>query len=1747
MDCIDHPMDSVRQNAKALFLFLKEFTQLRMRAVRDVDQYDHVLWIKDIPKQEGCLCAAWNFGRDDPEQTDTWLEIHKPKLPPPPPPEASLKPWLVAEHIDDSSREMPDLRPEISLSVDSSGVSGDAFRTHRLDDHPEIKKAWERYVENKWWPWAENDRRLQPVQRPYDDLFFISRRQQQLGEQYEVVLGLGLLSWKTPDGQIIRRHLIAAQTSIEFEPKRGVIRVVAAGEGARPTLEQDMLDPSDRPEPTQLAKLEAEVSSIGDDIWDRTKLGAALKAWAHGVRSKGVYDESLTLPERATNDPLVHLAPAIILRKRTERSFVRVFQEIVQQLDEGANIPPGLQHFVMPADKEVDADGRKESPLIEVSEVYFPLEANEAQRDIVARLRNRQGIVVQGPPGTGKSHTIVNLISHLLASGKRILVTSHGPRALKVLRRFFKERVAEVAPLAVVLLGDDSDSFEAMETSVQGIVDRYNQWDPAANARVISEAEKRLDAARKNEAAIRNELLAIREKETYEHPRIFHTYSGTLQRIGEKVRAQGDEYDWHKDSPAENLDPPLTNQEVQTLLSLLRDQSVSHGEADHGQCFDPSQSLVPAEFASLVEAERDSLRDLEATNEAQQHPNFQGLLSGAQNERSRLRGDLVRFTADVEHVNPAGHAWVGQMLIQTLSGQEGTWRELLSSSRQHLAAIGERARWSDETIVSGLGERDLNTVKSEAAAMLERLEAGGGWGAPLFRPKIAKNALYLRDNVRVGGRPCESAPEIRELISWIDTLLHFRHLRELWQPYARIRFPARAQQASAYGDLCKPLERGLALLVQLSAIKETLQHFRDAPEPIWHERDSVRALLRAIEAAEAELAVRRYREKFKGIAESLENWSRSHRPNPAVGALLNVVRARNKESYAQARKTLEDIWESYQKFLLRHHLMERLATAAPILAKALESSPNDNAWNSRSAQFQDAWNWARARTWIKRLSDPSETERLRLNLDREQSAIRSALQKIAALKAWKHCFDRISEHERQHLIAWSQAMRKIGKGTGKYAPVHRRAAREHMEECRTAIPAWVMPLYRVVETMRPGKDMFDVAIIDEASQSGPEALVLTYMAKQIVVVGDDKQISPESVGIDREDVIRLRARHIANLPHNDRYGADDSFFDLADIFFPGRIRLREHFRCMPEIIQFSNDLCYQTPPLIPLRQYGTARLRPIVTTWHVNSGYVEASAHRRVNKAEAEALVDRLVTCDQDAAYKGKSFGVISLLGADQARLIEQLLQKRLGNEVMQQRQVVCGDAYAFQGDERDVIFLSMVSAPSEGHRIGVLGKETDKRRFNVAASRARDQMILFHSVTLNDLNPNCLRHRLLRYCSDPRVSQPPIAGIPLAEWRHIAANVKRDRDNHPEPFESWFELDVFLLIAARGYRVIPQYEVAGKRIDLVVEGMNGRLAVECDGDSWHGPDVYQQDMARQRMLERCGCIFWRVRGSAFGLDPIRALESLWETLKRQNIYPVGQEPPTNGVPPLSDGPPPEIAETTTSPPVPDVRIAPTTSPNIIDFPQKAIWPTVSTGSVPISKPRNDRPNVAVVRKPLPIEAPHAQPYREWHHHPLPDPKTADPTIVLQGLAEIIESEGPMLAMRAFGIYAHAAGIRKVGRIVRSYLNQALSAGLRKHTIVAEREHVDEGQLRLIVRTHNSPPVVVRSLGPRTFLEIPPSEVAEVMRKLAARDTAASADTLFRAVLDHYGLVRMTAQVADELRRIHGRLPAGGHQAGEHQ
>jgi very-short-patch-repair endonuclease len=161
-------------------------------------------------------------------------------------------------------------------------------------------------------------------------------------------------------------------------------------------------------------------------------------------------------------------------------------------------------------------------------------------------------------------------------------------------------------------------------------------------------------------------------------------------------------------------------------------------------------------------------------------------------------------------------------------------------------------------------------------------------------------------------------------------------------------------------------------------------------------------------------------------------------------------------------------------------------------------------------------------------------------------------------------------------------------------------------------------------------------------------------------------------------------------------------------------------------------------------------------------------------------------------------------------------------------------------------------------------------QRFNVAASRARDRMVLVRSVRLEELSTLDLRRTLVEHFARPM------------EGNDEARSLIR-------LCESGFEREVYTELFERGYRVIPQVPAAGYRIDMVIEGADDRrLAIELDGDEFHGPDRWAADMSRQRVLERAGWTFWRCFASTWSLRRESVLGELLAQLENMGIAPLG-------------------------------------------------------------------------------------------------------------------------------------------------------------------------------------------------------------------------------------------------------------------
>lgn len=1466
----------IQQRATRLFQFLRRLSLLRSSPNRSVDQYDKSVWLGTVPATGGCFSA---LNQPEHERSDLWLEVEMPVSKPVPQLPAELQSHIDFEKLASSDSDLPQLTDVWLQSLDSA-----ADRTV-TDLQESLRPSFNNYLLHQWFHWAEQDRKNRDIRPLCEALQEIFLTLQTNPETYELMIGLGLFSRKLDSGESVRRHILTLRANLQFEAATRQFQL-RTDEDACWELDEDITTVFELPHSFLSEGLKEKLSVFAEIIWDSVKIEDFFSTWLATLSSRGLYDGSFAPPSGndCSMQPSIHLAPALFLRRRSDHGFIRFCDQIIDQLESGQKTPVGLERFVNVID---DRAYTPEQTVSAADRIYFPLAANPEQAAIAESLTRRQAVLVQGPPGTGKSQTIANLICHLLANGKRVLVTSHTARALRVLRHKLPE---EVRPLCIAVVGDgNAEMRTTLESSISSIQSRHASWSESEYTRKIEALEQALGRSELEQHKLDQVLVQSRKLDVLCYTDKFG-YSGTAEDIAASLRADRESYSWFLDRPELEQEPPLTNENCLQLLRLLKRFPT---EQDSKLLFliDIGDLPSPDDFArDLVRLEQLQERLTTVASAHKEHASYNASVNLSTKIREEIAAQINEVLMVVSPLLNRKESWVNTCVREVLSERDRVWRELFGFTTDSLEKLQTSYREIATVKVTGLEQRDLHTVLVHAQDLLDHLAAGKKLGFGPFRARAVKEAAYMLTDVRVNGKLSETPEVLRSLISYLEFRITFDDVCKHWSAIDTLNSENVLAVIPKLQDYCEPLKTSLSVYEKLKALKETLRACH-LIEPDWSNVQDLTLFRDVLLCARIEEECKILEDGRNKLEAALEAGCSRTDAHPVLVEIAKAVDAGDPRLYAEAMEKMvsarsEESSKSERAVLLRraHCSMEEM----PRWLESVLSSLDDPRWTERLRAFVGAWNHARAERWLRHLyvidTDGAVLEQLG-DLQRRQERY---VAELSAERGWYHFLGRLNERHRQSLDAWKKAVARVGKGTGKYAERHRRAAREHMLQCRAAIPAWIMPMHMLLQSIEPAPESFDVVIVDEASQSGPEAMVLAYIAKQLVVVGDDKQISPDFIGLSRDEVEKLRLEHLRDIPFADAIGIDHSFFDLAQIRYSGKIRLREHFRCMPEIIEFSNKLCYGDQPLIPLKQYGSARIAPVLGSVFVKSTAVKYADSKVANYEEAETLVAKMVELSREPAYQHKSFGVISLLSTSrQAEYIRRRVAEEFDAGEIADRRILCGDPYDFQGDERDIMFLSLVVRPPEsGRKVHALSSEKDEKRFNVAMSRAKEQVWLFHSVQSEHLSSKCVRYRLLEHFqSASRSAQEPSASFTEEE------SVSR-LNRAPDPFASWLAYDLCDQLAKAGYKISAGTVVGGCRIDLIVQGATRRLGIQCHHDEWSGEVQFLEQLKLEQALERCQMPFVRIKGSVFYLDPAECMQRLVSELERLGIRASSTPPP---------------------------------------------------------------------------------------------------------------------------------------------------------------------------------------------------------------------------------------------------------------
>ena len=1366
----------------------------------------------------------------------------------------------------------------------------------RIEDHPEVSAETDLYLAGPWLSWANEERPRRRSIALYQKLFEAAQLVELGGpeEAIELVWGIGLSRW-IKDAFLIDLPLIERLVEIEIDERAaGLIRIRPRQADATINLRPyEELKLDGVPLALNAARRALAISAEDEGVspFLRETFEPILRACQAQIDAEGRY-----LPDSDALDPTADVQPpatqltvsdrwVIFARKRNDNFLLKDIENLQKSVKEAKDDLPGpAKTLVMGPEREGDKTWKPlsetlgepsgsinaEEPESPIGDLFFPKPFNNEQVAIVRRLEKTDGVVVQGPPGTGKTHTIANIICHYLATGRRVLVVSHGEAALSVLRDKLPE---EVRDLAISITTSEREGLKQLEGAIRLLQSIVQSLRPGEQVRLIKDIERSIIGMRQRVAAIDAEVESAASTQLSEVKG-----RGVLPaQLAKAVVASRALCSWFTDRPGNFLSETLlTEQDV----DALRGARLALGKRlEYIDAVLPSVSDLP-NGATLAQLHTDILHADEHAARAASHPTFTPRVTSVDAivAAERAAEALDALIDATRHFD--AYPWLRFFAASKTSPQHAALTPAFEPLITHGVAILEEYKgYVQHPVV--VPEPALPIP--EFAAIVGKLAGGqGAFGIFAFGEKKLKP---LVDEVRVLGRKPQKPEEwghVRAYILWRSRLSEFS---SRWKVIAT-ELGLAAEQPLTLRQLS-----GLtaALHATFVTAPQTRQHLdawlrktlANTPGTLWPDavqmgqlRDCLRnaAASARLSASRAEVArvLSLFTEKAGKIGPLVKSFLTDR-----VGR-TGIAPDRIEAAWDAVIATLDDVAQHRKQLAFVRDMTERLEReGAPQWAKKLRQHPAVEGIDPEiPTNWADAWDWAASEKYLDRIDKRQAMHTLAEERATLDLTMAKTMERLVRERTFYALAQSMTGPVRAALMMFATALRRIGTGRSVGAVRHRRAARQAMAGCYDGVPCWIMPSWRVAEQLPGEVGTFDLVIMDEASQSDIKEVTTLLRGKKVLVVGDDKQVSPSAAFIENAKIDRLEHTYLANQPFKTLLLPGASLYDLAKVMFPDKfVMLREHFRCVEPIIQFSKQ--FYTEDLIPLRiPTPHERIDPPLVDIYVPDGRRSGD---KINHREAEVIIEeiRRVIETPALATKGpvdswRSIGVISLIGSKQAALINRMALDAFGEEIVVRHKIACGDSATFQGNERDVVFLSMVADPLKKQAQTATHFE---QRFNVAMSRARDRLYLIRSVREEELNPKDLKANVIRHFREPMKGRVRPSG-------DLAALCGSD-----------FEREVLARLLERGYRVTPQVGAMGYSIDMVVEGRGDqRLAIECDGDKYHGPERWADDMTRQRVLERVGWRFWRCWSSSFTIDPDGCMADLFGLLDRLGIHPAASE-----------------------------------------------------------------------------------------------------------------------------------------------------------------------------------------------------------------------------------------------------------------
>jgi very-short-patch-repair endonuclease/HPt (histidine-containing phosphotransfer) domain-containing protein len=1492
--------------------------KLNQKPIFRIEEYKQLnIWEHEL---KGKIGIQHNIIDDD--GVSIWLRIERLKRLAPPPIPEQIQEWVAVGNDPESNPQIKEkliktLPDQEAKKLVEEGIVAESDVTNplkeqiteiklkdvifRLENNPQAKVGIDNYLNEHWLPWSEEEKPRRETIKIYDSLFSLQQTIEAQGDEQpiELIWGIGISRWIC-EGHKINHPLLEKPIEIEVDRKDGSILIHPRN--IDPTIAVGAYFAIENPGVDALLRFgKKHFSEMSEDIefspYMHESFEPVLRQASTHLSESGTYwpnvnpDKENRKPNNISESLEITDSWIVFARARSSTGFIQDIERFQKNLEEskdaGRQVPNPAKKLVTElSDKkplqtsggflpgsELPSSTSTSSKSKQKSELFFPKAFNDSQVQIIDRLEENDGVVVQGPPGTGKTHTIANIICHYLATGRSVLVTSKGEPALSVLQEQIPE---ELRTLTISLLANERQGMKQLEAAVELLAGLVSQTSLRELNQEAESNELRVKQLNKEIVQIDEQIKAwgLKQLNPVGKRLTDESTDVTAMELAQLVINDTGEHDWLPDElgSSEKYTPKFTDSDIAKIRAARR--KVGKDIVYVGKSIPNTQDLPDSANVAAIHDDLATSTKIAENSKSDHIPPLAVSVEQSVDRAKNLTKPLQTLSGLLEIFKR--NLWLKQLFNSWIEGlpepdgETSLVNELLDS----LSSLVERRQQFVKTLVEI--PEPFACFEDVQEALINLTNSKRAFSVFSFGNKEPKSII---EQARIEGEPPKDTEMWKSILDCVNYQDDIRKFIRKWNHAGQeLELP---EFEYRYGSLFKDVQSTHKLISDARIVagqwsflnKEIIElfpHGIDVSEIVLS-KEEIEKTIQAIELNTSRISLGAQRIKLQDLMEKL---------NKSDGDIANEIRIFVKSTIGNPEHSSDSIIQKWQELVSELSRINKLSShfqeienitgkisesGSPKWGKSLKTEPlleTDD--NLTPVGWFETWKWNQRKQYLHEIDGREQLKKLSEKRSTLDNDLKRTFSKLVRLKTNIGLHMSMTERVQGALMRFVSSVAKIGKGTGKRAPRHRRDAYRAMQDCYGGVPCWIMPTWRVSESLPSDFGSFDLVIIDEASQSDITALPAILRAKKLLIVGDDKQVSPTAAFLAEEKILQLKHNFLREQPFAELLLPGVSVYDLANAVFPGqRIMLTEHFRCVEPIIRFSMQ--FYNEPLIPLRiPKSSEKLTPPLIDVYVKGG--RRDERSKVNEVEAEAIIAEIKILVSDKKYNGRSIGIVSLIGAQQAKYIQDQLLIELGEDVFQEYRIACGDAATFQGKERDIMFLSMVVGGSQG---AVMNKRDAEQRMNVALSRARDRMYLYRSIQESDLsNESDLRLKILRHFLSP-----------MPQHEHI--------DNPTDLCDSDFERDVYKRLIKKGYNIVPQVKVGAFSIDLVVEGENDqRLAIELDGDKYHPPEKWMDDWKRQRTMERVGWKFWRCWGSSYTIDPEGCIDDLIAVLNSMQIFP---------------------------------------------------------------------------------------------------------------------------------------------------------------------------------------------------------------------------------------------------------------------